>query len=191
MTSAIDPDWAAIFASLCAAYASRGDADAVVRAFVDDAVIERMGWGPERGVIVETIAGRAAIATWLARTPAGSRFWTVGDVVADSADGASMRYGVEVDGFVGGGRWHVRALHGGRVAALAHRPNDLDDTIQDEVWAPRVREAIAAQAKVEALLRPAPAPAASAATDAADAPLSDAADAQSDPPADPATERET
>lgn len=114
----------------------------VSAAFSDDVQLLRYGWGQAADRVVEQLQGREALATWLARSPATARFRLAGDAIPTRPGEAVQRYGVEMDGFVNGGRWLLRLDQEGLVCHWEHRPGDLDPDIQDQTWRARVEEAL-------------------------------------------------
>ncbi len=93
-------------------------------AVTEDVRVERHAPAPRAsgspGAVVEVLEGRAAVAAWLAKSPAGLTFGLVGEVV-DEAGVLVAGYWYEVDGFTNGGRWRA-STRDGRIATLAHQP---------------------------------------------------------------------
>ncbi len=116
---------------LVAAYHSRGDADAVARAFHEQALIDRFGVYDNSGQLEETLEGREAIMTWLARTPDTVVFSRGGDVQPSADAGFSWwvryHYAVPSIDFENGGEWRFDIDDSGLVTRLEHRPDDLPD----------------------------------------------------------------
>lgn len=103
-----------------------GDAAAIHAAVEPLAVVERFGFGPQRGQCVEHLRGADAIAAWAALTNPVCRFARDGDARIE-ADGvtATVRYAITADDFRGGGVWRFRLGRRGRLAWLRHEPDDL------------------------------------------------------------------
>ncbi len=97
-------------------------------AVTDDVRVERHAPAPRAdaapGAVVEVFEGRAAVAAWLAKSPAGLTFGLEGEV-ADEAGVLVALYWYEVDGFKNGGRWRA-STRDGRIALLAHQPFALE-----------------------------------------------------------------
>ncbi|MSP92068.1 MAG: hypothetical protein EXR79_09760 [Myxococcales bacterium] len=103
-----------------------GDPAAVARAVHPDAVVERFGFGPQRGRCVQTLRGVDAIAAWAALTNPVCRFAPDG-AAATSADPPVwvVRYVITADDFRGGGVWRFRLTQDARLEWLRHEPDDL------------------------------------------------------------------
>lgn len=118
----------AVLTRWIAAIHQPGEPAHLAAAVVDDVRVERHAPAPRAdeapGPVVEVIEGRAAVAAWLARSPAGLTFGLEG-VVADEAGVLVARYWYEVDGFTNGGRWRAWTRDD-RITRLAHQPFALE-----------------------------------------------------------------
>lgn len=118
----------AVFTRWIDAIHQPGEPAYLAAAVVDDVRVERHAPAPRGdgspGELVEVFEGRAAVAAWLARSPAGLTFGLEGEVV-DEAGVVVARYWYEVDGFTNGGRWRATTREG-RIARLAHQPFALE-----------------------------------------------------------------
>jgi hypothetical protein len=96
-------------------------------AVVDDVRIERHAPGA-RGAepIVETFAGVAEVARWLARTPPVVSFALAGAPWPDDGERWGTEYAIHAGEFHNGGVWLARLAGDGRIAFLSHHPFALD-----------------------------------------------------------------
>lgn len=108
----------------------RGEKDLVEAAVDENAQVERFGFRERSGRLAETFVGAKSVAEWMTRTPEGTVFGVEGPVSVSEQDGVlvgAARYKLEVKYFTGGGHWSFRLAPDGRIAWLAHEPDDVDD----------------------------------------------------------------
>jgi hypothetical protein len=93
--------------------------------------VERLGFGSQRGVLVELFEGPQAVNAWLARTREVVHF----ELAAIACDEARYLVRVEGESWLGGGTWRWQLAADGRLAWLQHQPDDLssaDGTAAEE-----------------------------------------------------------
>ncbi len=124
-----DLEHAAALAALrmwVAALNGYGDRTKTALAVADTVVVERGGFGAERGQVVQTIAGTEAVNTWLAMTRHVVIFFADEASLRRDGPGWSVRYRLTApDEFVGGGSWLFAVDDSGRIVRLQHWPDDL------------------------------------------------------------------
>lgn len=107
-----------------AALNGRGDLALTQAALARGVVIERCGFGGQRGQVVQVIRGQPAANRWLKMTRAVCQFELAGELSGDG-EPFSARYRMTALDFVGGGLWQFRLDAGGRIAWLRHQPDEL------------------------------------------------------------------
>lgn len=112
--------WRAAFQRFVDALNRSRDAAA---AFTDDARVDRHQPG-DGAPLAETYAGLAAVARWVALTPAAVQFALAGEPVLDG-DHATIAYALHAGEFHNGGTWRARLAADGRIAYLSHHPRAL------------------------------------------------------------------
>ncbi len=124
-----DPESGAALSALRAwvdALNGYGDLALTSRAVAADVVIERGGFGPQSGEVVQTLQGVAAANTWLAMTRHVVRFFAQEASLRREGSLWVARYRLTApDDFVGGGLWRFATDASGRIARLQHWPDDL------------------------------------------------------------------
>lgn len=110
--------WRAAFQRFVDALNRAGDAAA---AFADDIEIARHK--PD-GPLAQTYVGLAAVARWVALSPASVQFALDGEPVLDG-DHATIGYALSAGEFHNGGTWRARLAADGRIAHLSHHPRAL------------------------------------------------------------------
>lgn len=107
----------------------------VVDVAVDPAIrLERYGFGPNQGQLVQIIEGIGPLAAWLALTPENTAFEAVGDLdISDDGVGTS-RYRVTFPpDFENGGEWRWRLAADGRLVFVSHRPSEIPQAIVERM----------------------------------------------------------
>lgn len=116
---------------------------AQTRARVDAAVhpdirVVRYGFGVNQGRVVEEIHGAAGVTEWFGLTPDVIEFEVEGAVADEPAGSgqedaavACVGYRVVAGDFVNGGTWRFRLHEDGRIIWLEHRPNEIEDAVQE------------------------------------------------------------
>lgn len=103
----------------------------IERAAHPDIEVVRFGFGANKGRVVETIRGYEGVAEWFSLTPDVIEFELDGDI-RELADGLSeVGYRVLAGDFANGGTWRFRAHADGRVTWLEHRPNEIDEAVEE------------------------------------------------------------
>lgn len=130
------------FAELLSHAGDDDDANVLAEALItQDARVRRLGFAAARGECAETFVGPDAVVIWARRSPDGTVFECT---AADEAD--SVRYRVQIAGFVGGGTWRLTLDAAGRIATLDHQPDELDVARQtDPEWREAVELSLQAQ----------------------------------------------
>ena len=103
----------------------RGHAATTALALSEDATVERYGFGQDRGTVMETFVGYAAINAWFALTREICQFQLMQAISSDESGFISCRYQVTAGEFIGGGLWQARLAADGRIAWLSHQPDEL------------------------------------------------------------------
>ncbi len=109
-----------------AALNARGTPELVQKAASDQVVVDRFGFGAQRGELRQRIVGIEAVCTWMALTPEGTVFSLSSDV-APVDDHWHVDYKLEILDFKGGGKWVLKLDSQGLITFLAHRPGEIDD----------------------------------------------------------------
>jgi len=113
---------------------AQGLARLVEAAVAPDALVERYGYGPDAGRLVELIEGRESVRRWAALTPSAVSFALAGPVsVVPEPEGpvGEARYRLAALDFVNGGAWRFRLDAGGRIAWLRHMPDDIEGAVRE------------------------------------------------------------
>ncbi|MBM4343796.1 MAG: hypothetical protein FJ100_10520 [Deltaproteobacteria bacterium] len=111
-----------------AALNAYGNRSATGRVMADEVVIERGGFGAERGRVVQTIRGLDAANAWLRMTRHVVTFSADEATLHSQGRGWSARYRLTApDDFCGGGLWQFELDGHGRIVRLQHWPDDLPD----------------------------------------------------------------
>ncbi len=110
-----------------------GDAAVAARALAPGVVVERYGFGAAAGEVVEVLEGAGRVVRWAGLTNPITEFELTAleiDAAASPPQGVG-RYAVRVPGFEGGGLFRFDLDDEGRIAHLAHMPDDLDDALEE------------------------------------------------------------
>ncbi len=105
---------------------ARGVPNLLRKAASDDVTVERFGFGAHRGELRERITGIEAVSKWMALTPKGTVF-SLTTSATPLGEQWQVEYKLEIQDFVGGGKWLLELDPNGLVAILAHHPNELED----------------------------------------------------------------
>lgn len=108
-----------------------GRPDDVAAALSDDALVERYGFGPNRGRLVERIHGPEHVRRWADMSPREARFELTSEVEVEVDDDGTIGhagYRITVPLFENFGRWSFRLADDGRIRWLAHVPNDIEES---------------------------------------------------------------
>jgi hypothetical protein len=103
-----------------------------------DVRVVRYGFGANQGRVVEEIHGVTGVAEWFGLTPDVIEFELAGPVDSlneengvEDAVVRGVRYQVLAGDFVNGGSWRFRVHEDGRIIWLEHRPDEVDDAVQE------------------------------------------------------------
>ncbi len=95
-----------------------------------DIEVERFGFGVNKGRAVETIRGLEGVAAWFATTPDIIDFELDGSVSVES-EFSVVGYKVIAGDFENGGTWRFKLHEDGRIAWLEHRPNEVEEAVEE------------------------------------------------------------
>jgi hypothetical protein len=110
---------------------ARGEPATAEAAISPGVRLERFGFGPRQGQLVQIIEGIGPVTAWLQLTPDGTSFALAEAPLVDDEGVATVRYRLTHEDFVNGGEWRWKLADDGRITWLQHLPNDLPETDEE------------------------------------------------------------